>query len=424
MAVVFVPNKNCLKKRGYESVAHVPVIFDSNQRCCREINRYLRERACLDWTPRGDSSALKCAIGRRINYPTPSTMLTYAYALKNFLEWCEARRLDWRIVNYKHDLLRYRDDMVEGRWSESGHRLSNETAESRVDRAIEFLTWAAQCGLRSNLDVPTFKSRKTFASGTSSQVRGKEVNVRAGRKWRQNPRDLRLPSKDELTTWLHEVEERRGKTKALACRTALELALRKQELVSLPSSILPRDKRRWNVVGDNVILHITEGTKGGRDRWVQCPIPLAADLHQYITGRRLRGLSIWTKEHRGEKAPDALFLSESTGAPLSAGRFYNAWTCWRIYNGWCPHLGRNVWACYTLLDHLKLEADRVGITLDKLPHNWIYGTGDSLIRLHIQPQLGHVDATTSQIYLRWIMNHLAVVSHYETWHSFLGGESG
>ena len=424
MAVVFIPNKDSLGKIGYESVGHVPVIFDSNQRYHREINRHLRERACLDWTPRGDSSASKRAKGRRINYPTPLTMLTYANALKNSLEWYEARHLDWKTVDYEHDLIRYRDDMVAGRWSESGRRLSNVTAESRVDRAIEFLNWAADCGLRSDLDVPKFTERKTFGSDTSSQDMGKEVTVRAGRKGGQSPEHLRLPSKDELAIWLRKVEERRGMTKALACRTALELALRKQELVSLRASILPRDKRRWNVVGDNVILHITEGTKGGRDRWVQCPIPLAVDLHQYITGRRLRSLSIWTKKHRGEAAPDALFLSESTGDPLSAGRFYNAWTCWRIFDGWCPHLGRSVWACYTLLGHLKLEADRVGTSLDKLPGIWIHGTGDSLIKLYIQPQLGHVDASTSVIYLRWIMNHLAVVSHYETWHSLLGGENG
>jgi hypothetical protein len=40
-----------IAKLGFASVAHDPVIFDSRQRYCREYNRYLRERAELDWRP-------------------------------------------------------------------------------------------------------------------------------------------------------------------------------------------------------------------------------------------------------------------------------------------------------------------------------------------------------------------------------------
>jgi hypothetical protein len=47
-----------LKKLGFETVAHVPVLFDSNSRYCREFNRYLRERATLEWVPKGTKKAV------------------------------------------------------------------------------------------------------------------------------------------------------------------------------------------------------------------------------------------------------------------------------------------------------------------------------------------------------------------------------
>jgi hypothetical protein len=53
MAKVVTPDPQRLTERGYESVAHVPVIFDSQGRYCREHNRYLRERARLEWHPGG-----------------------------------------------------------------------------------------------------------------------------------------------------------------------------------------------------------------------------------------------------------------------------------------------------------------------------------------------------------------------------------
>jgi hypothetical protein len=51
MVKVFQPNADRIAKLGFASVAHDPVIFDSRQRYCREYNRYLRERAELDWRP-------------------------------------------------------------------------------------------------------------------------------------------------------------------------------------------------------------------------------------------------------------------------------------------------------------------------------------------------------------------------------------
>ncbi len=54
MAALFFPDPSRLAELGYGRVAHVPVLFDSQGRYCREANRYLRSRATLDWHPTMD----------------------------------------------------------------------------------------------------------------------------------------------------------------------------------------------------------------------------------------------------------------------------------------------------------------------------------------------------------------------------------
>jgi hypothetical protein len=75
-AKVFFPDSKKLKRLGFESVAHVPVIFDGDHRYCCEYNRYLRERATLDWSPKGDAS----------DYPRPKTLAVIAHHLANWIK--------------------------------------------------------------------------------------------------------------------------------------------------------------------------------------------------------------------------------------------------------------------------------------------------------------------------------------------------
>jgi hypothetical protein len=53
MAKVFHPDPERLAARGYKAFAEVPNVFDSSGKYCREHNRYLRERARLEWHPSG-----------------------------------------------------------------------------------------------------------------------------------------------------------------------------------------------------------------------------------------------------------------------------------------------------------------------------------------------------------------------------------
>lgn len=53
MASVFFPDAARLQKLGYTSVAHVPALFDSQEKYCRAHSWYLRDRATLKWIPKG-----------------------------------------------------------------------------------------------------------------------------------------------------------------------------------------------------------------------------------------------------------------------------------------------------------------------------------------------------------------------------------
>lgn len=108
MASVFHPNPNRLARLGYSApIIHVPVIFDSRTRYCREQNRYLRERALLEWHP-----------GAGADVPRPRTLKNIADRLCNFIQWCEARSLDWRTITYSQ-VLAYQREQINGSWSHS-----------------------------------------------------------------------------------------------------------------------------------------------------------------------------------------------------------------------------------------------------------------------------------------------------------------
>lgn len=52
MAKMFMPDPKRLSDLGFASVAHVPVLFDGKHRYCQIHNRFLRERALGEWSPK------------------------------------------------------------------------------------------------------------------------------------------------------------------------------------------------------------------------------------------------------------------------------------------------------------------------------------------------------------------------------------
>lgn len=427
LATVFRPERKTMADAGYASVAHVPVLFDTRHRYLDDHNRYLRERALLEWHPSvGGTATEKRLAGRgRLAYPRMKTLIDYAYALANWVEWAEWQDIDWRTGDYEALILSYDADMRAGRWSAGGRPLSASTRNLRTDRAVEFLCWAADRGLRPPFRFPVgtvsrHGDRGDRAGGHKAVV----TEQRAGRA-RPDPSDLRLPRPEEIRSWLASVRVRRGYTKHLACKTILMTGLRRRELASLQEDALPPPDC-WHVVGDKVRVRITEGTKGGRSRWIDIPVALAQELDAYREGRRLKARAKWLRANRGQAAPRQLFLSENDGRPLTAESLYEAWTVGAPFPSWSPHLGRHAWACLTLADRMKDEAHKARMLLAQMPEAWFYSVGQSVIDTTLRPQLGHMSRDTTLKYLRWAMEATALTEQYGEWAAFLdeGGLHG
>ncbi|WMY07298.1 hypothetical protein [Paraburkholderia phenoliruptrix] len=106
-----------------------------------------------------------------------------------------------------------------------------------------------------------------------------------------------------------------------------------------------------------------------------------------------------------QETTTCLFLSDTTGQPVSAQRLYEAWTDTPClpYKGWSPNCGRHYWACKSLLTHANVQestAELVAAYGDD--HHPVISAARDHINLYIRPQLGHFDESTTQRYLVWL----------------------
>jgi integrase len=419
-AFVFRPDLGRLKALGFRSVAYVPVLFHKSGEYARAFNHYLRARALAEW-PEEDLSVLDAP-----HYPASLTLAHLANDLCNFVQFVEddAVHLDWRSIKFDPDLLLYRDLQLEGRWSARATDkrpvpLSDGTVRRRLITATDCLVFAAAKGYREAFVAPARRAVRTFVTERSIRT-GARIRRHQAFNVRQKPIDLRIPTKEELHDWLQGIETQSGYTKALAAKTTLKLALRRNECAQMRVTILPLDQSGWRASGDNLVVRLANGTKFGKERSIVMPISLAQELDQYRNGRRLKALAKWLKRNPGQPKPETLFLGEYDGAPLSTETIYEAWTRKRIFAGWSPHLARHTWACYTLLDCIRSSAKQVGVAVENLPASWVQSTFEAAMLLTIQPQLGHVSRQTTRAYLTWVNMHFVMPVIYEPWHEFLG----
>src|ERR1039457_3733327 len=222
---------------GYGKVARLPCIFDSRPGYHRIGSRYLIDRGLGLWEPKHR--------GSKIHALPPSfvSVKNYADWLCSFLEWCDVRGIDPLKVEYSGDLIgRYQSEMLKGIWSSTNTGLAEKTINARVNNAVEFLTWAADKGLRGPFLVPRVTRSVVIRSATSS-VSHLPVQVEARKgKLREPKRRLGFPPDSELAVWFNEIYQKEfvGPTEGLICETILETALRETEAACLRVDTLPR----------------------------------------------------------------------------------------------------------------------------------------------------------------------------------------
>ena len=413
----------------YPALAHVPYILDSRPGFHRLANAYLVDRALGLWHPRtqpGQPSSL---------IPSKQSVHNYAQWLVNFLEWADRRRVGLSTCSYAvHVQGRYQSEMLEGTWARNGRPRKPNTVNVRVHQACEFLSWMVAYGHRGPFSIPYESVRLKLGSSTSSVGHlSKEVNARKG-KVRVEPRALRLPTDEQVGDWLGRVGAKAGDTSRLMCETILLTAMRREEVVCLRTDTLPENTQDWHIANplepahrQQVRLTIKFGTKGrsfgmdhndkiGPTRSILIPLLLAKKWDDYRRGLRNRAFKRFMegttgKEARRELAASSvhLFLRDGDGERFSGKRLYDDWVAADPpLDGWSPHQGRHWWACSVLWRELqrhelahRLGAGETAVAL-------LESTALSVIRLQIQPQLGHANESTTMIYLRWVMDMLGV----------------
>ncbi|MBU6994255.1 hypothetical protein [Ferrovum myxofaciens] len=436
-----------IAQAGFEKVAYLPFIFDSQLVYHCHGSRFLIDRGLGAWDPKNRGA------DQNSHAPSTTSMKNYADRLVNFLEWCEVRNLDPMTVDYKRDLIgRYQKEMLKGVWSRDNKALSERTINVRIDTAADYLSWMADKALRASFSIP--KITRSVVVNNPKSSRGhlpKEVEVRVG-KLREAEGHLTFPEDAEIAAWLNRLyaKEDSGATVGLIAELVLETGIRREEAACWRLDTLPIKREEWRIVNplsqinnQAVVITLRYGTKGkeyGRDHSdkigpsgeILVPLPLALKLHHYREKTRPNALGAATRkgvglaEQRKIQAEAVhLFLKPDTGKRYTGKNIHDAWCSVEHPRGWCPHLGRHYWACTTLWRKLQVhftfleEALKTELSDDVLGS--IRSNALSIIRLEIQPQLRHASEQTTLLYLRWVADRLHTnLNLHDQWLEKLG----
>lgn len=391
-----------------------------------QANRFLRERALLDWHP-NNRYGMPTA---RVRAPSENTIFALGRDIENFLTYTEVNGLTWRTIGYQELLATYQTDQSTGAWSERGEPLAASTINRRIGSACEFLTWAGDRYLREPFQVLASMSLVRDRSVTSTSGQQREAASRAGRV-RERVGRLRIPTIVEIDKWLSEIFARRGKARALACRTVLETGMRLEEVALLRAVQVPDPNDVPS--GYPAKMDICYGTKGGRqvgdatkrgkERTLRFGVGFLHDLDDYRRLRRSRSLALFRRNNLGVPLPQTLFLDDDSGRPLTSKMIYDAWTrCKNLpFAGWSPHAGRHAFACLLLLRLIHEESERIGKSASNLPRSALIGQASDLIHVYVRPILGHVSEQTTARYLEWVADHFLVAEHRAAWARYLDG---
>ena len=370
-------------------------------------------------------------------------MKNYADWLCNALEWAETRSVDLMTCDYVTVLVgRYQEEMIKGVWSAENRRLSARTVNARVQIALDFGMWARDKGLRDSFEVPT--TTRTVVVGSHKNSRShesKEVKSRLG-KVKVNKRSLSFPTHEEIKEWRQRVKEYpvSGETDVLIVDLILNTAIRREEAACWRVDTLPLNPKDWKILTpnqpeeyQNVSVTLCNGTKGqdlaidefrdkiGPEGDIHLPLWLARRLHKYRETERVTALMKRVKtgttvadQKRLMQLSVHLFLQPQTGERYNGESIYTLWSR-RVSHPphWCPHLGRDWWACTHLEERMKQHAELIAKVLATPNINpehplvlQLRDTAQTVIQMEIQPQLRHRSSLTTEIYLKWLFNQL------------------
>ncbi|CAO3372792.1 tyrosine-type recombinase/integrase [Azospirillum argentinense] len=417
MAFLFKPCERKAAALGTSKLARIPVLYDRHYHCHAPASRYLIDLGTGRWIRRRNNNEARAPTEySTIRLPSDGSVLTYARQLEDFITQCERRRIDWQTVDYKRLNDLYKTPMMRG-------NLAPSTINGRFNTAVDFLTWAAHKGERKYFEVLVEKC-------STDAFRLNQPRWRLQGKVRSHPKDLSLPDLASIEEWLEYLQRRdshTAKVDALMVWTLLQTALRANELIRLRVTCLNPVKSPHPNSAYSTIL-VQYGTKGGREpgevtqrgkpRFIQISNVTLQRLNDYIQGRRQIALRTFRRNNPNSVEPPEVFLSPDTGQPLAYRTFWGKWKIGPLpISQWSPHLGRHTWACYTLLDEVRPK-----VTTTSQDHNLascIFPYFDTVLYTQIASQLGHISTETTQMYLRWVTDHLQISKMHREYGNWL-----
>jgi site-specific recombinase XerD len=284
---------------------------------------------------------------------SPGTWRVYAYALADYLAWCEKGQIDWRktkrveLDGYLHSL-----------------DVADDTLNHRIAILARFYTWCVSQGLAY---VSPFQFRETFVRRPgflSGSITRRVMRPTVMRRVVKNEK-VSVPSAREVWT-LHAAMN--SWKDQLMVETVAYTGLRCSELLDLRLEPFLTAQ----LSGDQASLMVKIMGKGRKVRPVPFPAALVRNLRRYAVLER--------KHAPGAGENDHLFLS-ARGKPLRPSGAQYVFRCASARAGVAvhPHLLRHFFACHRLKYLTGL------------------GLGDPLGQL--QRELGHSQITTTTRYL-------------------------
>jgi site-specific recombinase XerD len=322
---------------------------------------------------------------------SPATWRTYAEALYDWWQTCEANGWKWDQVGYE-EVAAYRNRMLSAVSDLTGRSYARSTINGRLRILALFYGWCAQRGL---IAIVPFTTGELAVGRARAPQMLAHIDARGGR-WKVN--ELTVRHTRPLPRALPIVEIRRvmtgmGARDRLIVEWALMTGARRMEIAGLKLVQLPAtDSLRSH---DHPVVPIRlETAKGAKTRHIYPPLALIDRTRAYV--REERAVALHGSRHHDDADESALFLTDD-GCALTARRIgaIFAEACKRAGVAGTFHALRHTFAG-AMLAFLQRQTQRFP-ELNPL--------------LTLQVILGHADPSTTMIYLRMLATDLTAIEN-------------
>ena len=271
-------------KIGGHPIPGVPFFLDSEYKLIDNLNEFFTKDLLVDG---------------RIN--SPKTWESYAYWLKDFLEWANANSIDWKSAN-SQEVMAYRN------WSLETCELSPNTVNARISVMKRFYNYAVQVGL--------VKSNPVTESQSKSFVHVDADFLSHTHKLKLKRNDLSVKVTHELPKIFSDQDIKRlfntstSDRVILMMRLMLECGLRREEVSKLPAAVVEDAIRAAQQQGPHseIPFYLPASIcKGNKARTVILSYPTAMKLMQYRAIVRPKYVKLFKAKQKA--VPSAFWLT-------------------------------------------------------------------------------------------------------------------